>query len=207
MVDPGQVQAVGNALEAADKALGRFPQLTLALDEGLAAILRLGGVDWLRAQQTVNAAALRVKVDQKLSAIADARRTEASASVILSLLADALDEHRDELQDLWAALLANTMVDGGSRVRREYFAILRAMEPEDAHVLRLWGVEGSNGQTARDSVQHKASSMGIDIETYAVATRTLIRLGCLRPTEPSDGAPVAGLAPLGRGFLRACRVT
>lgn len=210
MIDPGQLQALGTAAAAADKALGRFPLVAAALDQGLAAILHFGGVDWLVAQQTVTAASIKAKMDQKLAAIPENRRTEASAAVVLPLLEEALNENRDELQDLWAALLANTMVDGGRRVRREYFAIVRAMEPEDAHVLRLWGDVPRivvNGDPAQQEIQSHLGRLGIDADSYLVAARNLDRLGCIYPVGPDSGLVyVQGLTAFGRGFLRACRV-
>jgi hypothetical protein len=84
-----------------------------------AATLRLVGGDWVEEQQKRNLARMQAKTARILDGIDEARLTAPSPSVVKPLLEAAADESREELQDLWAALLANAMVDGGKRVRRD----------------------------------------------------------------------------------------
>lgn len=62
---------------------------------------------------------------------------EPSVSVVLPMLQTAADEAREELQDLWAALLANAMQKKGASVRRVYFDLVRRFEPADAVLLSV----------------------------------------------------------------------
>ena len=75
-----------------------------------------GGGDWVHEQRRRNIGKMTAKTQRMLEDVAPDRITEPSVSVVIPLLQAAADEGREELQDLWAALLANAMVDGGKRV-------------------------------------------------------------------------------------------
>jgi hypothetical protein len=57
--------------------------------------------------------------------------------MLIPLLQAAADESREELQSLWAALLANAMTDGGHRTRGAFVGALKSMDPADALVLSI----------------------------------------------------------------------
>lgn len=71
-----------------------------------------------------------------LESIDGERISEPSPSVMIPLIAAAATEERAELRDLWARLLANATIDGGWKVRREFFETVAKMEPADAVLFR-----------------------------------------------------------------------
>ena len=101
-------------------------------------LIGLGGADWLHHKRQRNLATLETETAAHLERIAAERRTEPSPSVLVPLLSAATDESRKELQRLWAAFLANAMIDDGSKVRREFFETLRSLEPQDAFLLQVF---------------------------------------------------------------------
>jgi hypothetical protein len=82
---------------------------------------------------------LQASTDKLLDGVASERRSEISGSAFLPLIEVCVDERRHELQALWAALLANAMVDGGRRVRQDFFDVVKRMEPQYALVLKFLG--------------------------------------------------------------------
>src|SRR5579872_7200682 len=84
--------------------------------------------DWLQHKRRRHLAVLEVNTANILEGIAAEGFSEPSPSVVIPLLQAAVDEGRPELQAMWAALLANAMVDDGKRVRRDYFEAVRRME-------------------------------------------------------------------------------
>jgi hypothetical protein len=110
---------------------------------------------------------------------------------------------RDELQDLWAALLANAMIDGGRKVRRDYFDVVRQMEPFDALLLDLVG-RGPDNTGERFNIpdlEREIERLGVAPNECEITLRKLTQLGCAEGRTPV-------LMPLGRGLLEAvpCRL-
>jgi hypothetical protein len=160
-----------------------------------------------------------------LEGIDTERLTEPSPSVLIPLLQAAVDEGRAELQDLWAALLANAMVDGGRRVRRDYFDAVRQMEPMDALVFDIIARRPnphSNEIVTADAdvrfIEHQRMELGILPDDLAIAVAKLVKLGCvferhpipIFPNAASSGPPEPrayppSLTPFGRGLLAACK--
>jgi hypothetical protein len=101
-------------------------------------LVGVGGGDWLFHQRRRHLAKLEAATLTIVKQYEPERRTEPSPSVVLPLFGAAADEAREELQQLWAALLANTMLDGGVRVRRDFIETLRQLEPFDALVLDIF---------------------------------------------------------------------
>ncbi len=118
------VQAAGGIGAYLARVFGSIPENLLNLMVG----------DWLEHKRRRHLADLEERTARHLEGIATERLTEPSPSVLIPLLQAAVDEGRPALQALWAALLANAMVDGGKRVRRDYFEAVRQMEPVDALV-------------------------------------------------------------------------
>jgi len=123
------VKAAGGMGTYLGRVVGSIPDNLLGLIAG----------DWLEHKRRRHLALLEANTARILEGIAEERLTEPSPSVVIPLLQAAVDEGRPELQALWAALLANAMLDGGRRVRRDYFDAVRQMEPSDALVLDLMG--------------------------------------------------------------------
>jgi Abortive infection alpha len=162
------------------------------------------GGDWLHETRRRNIAQLQANTDKLLDAIAVERRTEISGSVFLPLIDACIDEGRPELQALWAALLANAMVDGGRKVRRDFFDAVKRMEPADAHILNALGeIQARGGGNADEwmrQLTHEAKKPGIsDIDLW-VSIEALLELKCFR-LHP---AHLPEVTPFGFALLGAC---
>ncbi len=108
-----------------------------------AELLGLQAEGWLKQRRTRNLARLEAETTRILQGMAKERLTEPSPSVVVPLLQECVDEGRESLQGFWVALLANVMVDGGRKVRREFFEVARRMEPADALLLDIAGMAGA----------------------------------------------------------------
>ncbi len=161
-------------------------------------ILGLVGGDWLHHKRQRHVAVLQVNTQRILEGVAPDRLTEPSPSVIIPLLQAAVDEGRPELQAMWAALMANAMLEGGRKVRRDYFDAVRRMEPVDALYLQV--VAGAPLDPSGSSLMGEANRAGIDSTDQAIAEIKLVQLACMKP------APWPALTAFGRGLLAAVSV-
>ena len=139
--------------------------------------------DRLRQRRTENAIRYQAKTVALLERVDPARISPPSPSVLIPWMTAAADEEREELRDLWAALLANAAVDGGKKVRREFFETLRQMEPFDALVLKLIASssDGAPGTTSRKNLDFRITEQvgaGAAL-SLPVSLDALARLTCL----------------------------
>lgn len=157
------------------------------------------GGDWLHEVRIPNLRRMQGKTAPILDGIDKDRLSAPSPSVVLPLLTAAADETREELQDLWAALLANAMLDGGRKVRRDYFEAVRHMEPADAVLLRvILEVQPPAAEKAALIIS-RARESGLSDNEWQVSLGNLVHLRCCRE------APIV-LTPFGSGLLDACTV-
>jgi hypothetical protein len=140
-VSDNQARAVAEVAKTTGelvKAAGGFSAYIARIFESIPDnLLGLMVGDWLAHKRRRHLAILEANTEGILEGIAADRLTEPSPSVLIPLLQASVDEGRPELQVLWAGLLANAMLDGGKRVRRDYFDAVRQMEPTDAIVLEI----------------------------------------------------------------------
>lgn len=172
-------------------------------------LLGIVGGDWLSHVRTRNVARMQDKTTRLLESINQARISEPSPSLVLPLLQAAVDESREELQDLWAALLANAMIDGGKRIRREFFTTLKKLEPLDVKVLQVARkVSGSSRPdpimkgigNRLDEVYEALERGGEDRDYIALSCDNLARMECIA----LSGQPL--IPTFGRLLLDACEV-
>ncbi len=200
-------KAAGTALVVAAGAGGWLARTVGTIPED---ILGIAGGDWLHQTRRRNLAKMEAKTAKSLDGIDATRRTEASPSVVLPLLEAAADESREELQALWAALLANACLDGGKRVRRAFFDALRTMEPVDALVLELHinrpnrhTSEASSYQRDDEWMITQLAVKGFSQRDLAISTEALQTLKCLARI----GSIVTHHAtPFGLALFEACTV-
>ena len=139
--------------------------------------------DRLRQRRTENAIRYQARTIALLAGVDPARISPPSPSVLIPWMTDAADEERKELCDLWAALLANAALDGGRKVRREFFQTLRQMEPPDAALLEVFPLVPAQPQneTQDGALQRLLSERtgpgGADVH---LSLHALEKLGCLR---------------------------
>jgi hypothetical protein len=162
--------------------------------------------DWLDHKRRRHLAELEANTARILEGIAADRLTEPSPSILIPLLQAAVDEGRRELQALWAAQLANAMVDGGKRVRRDYFEAVRQMEPVDVLVFQFVDdlVSANPAVTPSDILNQtltKANQAGLSQNDTQISLEALTGLKCILRNQ--FGQPI--VTSFGRGLLAACK--
>lgn len=127
-------------------------------------------------------------------------------------------QENDNLQDIWAQLLANA-ADGDSNIeiRRAFLTILRDLSPIDAiNVKKIYDVSdvmdhkgittiGLPDTASARSVED-AHLLGLEA-SIEVSMRNLVRLGLVEATPVFDGGSIVSVVhrtALGREFVRAC---
>lgn len=115
----------------------------------------------------------------------------------LPILIAAADENREELQDLWARLLAATMNPHKSRhFRQEFSSALQRFDPLDAKVMLYFSENG--GALANSAKAKMVEALGISIDELLVSQRNLTNIGFVADYNGIN----TGLMPFGREFLR-----
>jgi len=174
------------------------------------AVLGLAGGDWVQEARKRNRATMQAKTARLLDSIDRERLGAPSVNVVVPLLDAAANESREELQNLWAALLANAMLGGGQKVRRDYFEALRKMETADAILLEIYGRTPKGERLGRGlqevvddlwgAIVPVALKAGLSVAECQISAQALIQSGCVEVNY-------WGLTPFGRGLLDACQVT
>jgi Abortive infection alpha len=155
----------------------------------------LGG-DWLKVRRLENIARIAEKARERL----EARHVDAPEpprlSILLPLLVAAADEEDDELQDIWARLLAAAADPTRARlVRLAFVDTVKNMDPLDVLVLQRLSTPTNPPANA---VADMVSTLGVTQDDVIVSCNNLMELGCV------IGAPGAPrLTPKGRLLLRA----
>jgi hypothetical protein len=210
MITDAQAKAVTAIAETTGKGVDLVRDIGAFLNRTVGTIpadlLRVGGGDWLHEVAERNLARLRARTARLLEEIEPERIAEPSPSLVLPLLQAAADESRERLQELWAALLANALVDGGIRVRRDYFEVVRQMEPLDALLLDIVRRHPVPVATSQDSQRER--EVLLDRETAAVGlagTDLWISVGKLRELRCLDSHWPGALTFFGTGLTAACQ--
>jgi Abortive infection alpha len=121
----------------------------------------------------------------------------ASLSIALPILIAAADESREELQDIWARLLAAAAdPERAKSFRNLFIETVQKLDPCDAIVLRTIAAEG--GASTSISRERIVSSAAVSDDQVLISIANLSRLGLL----PADGMSIY-LSAFGREFLRA----
>ena len=197
----------------AEKAGSWFVEIVQGVPQDLIGVM---GGNWLHHKRRRNLAILEARTAAYLEHVSADRRFEPSSSVLVPLLTAAADESREGLQALWAALLANAMVDEGRKVRREFFDLLRQLEPSDAIVLNLLGHPPlwQRPLDPNEAVVHvarkqqfvlAAESLGLSAAGLEVSLDALGRLHCVK-LIPSGFETVPALTPMATALVSACDV-
>lgn len=203
-ISSDSVSAVAHLGQDVLRAVASLAKIFGKVPEDLVGVI---GGDTLHHHRLRNLATLAAKTDAYLQLIDQARRSEVSLSVAIPLIAAAVDESRRELQDLWAALLANAQLDDGVRVRTIYFDILKGMEPIDAKVLELvsdtprWATREIDPPLGR--LRKAARADNIPETELGISLYTLSKAGLI---YFPDGAAQIFVQPLGQGLLTACKI-
>jgi hypothetical protein len=122
-----------------------------------------------------------------------------SISIALPLLIAAADEDRDELQDIWARLLAAAAdPDRANFFRQQFIEAAKGLDSLDAAVLKGAQNRGG-GNLDRNAMNELAKELQVSIDQIEVSANNLQKLELLAPTH----RPASVVSPFGREFLRA----
>jgi hypothetical protein len=180
------LQGLGGYLK---ETFGTVPQDVVGL---------LGG-DWLRVKRAENIVRIVEKARERLKARGVEPTEPPSLSLLLPILVAAAEESRDELQDIWARLLAAAA--DPSRVKSFRIAFIEAvkkMDPLDAAVLETANrLNSVVNDTARNAIAEKLS---VSRDQADVSITNLEKLGLIISINPPN---VVAVSPFGREFLRA----
>ena len=197
---------VGKSVDALS-GFGKFLEKTVGNIP--ADLIGIAGGDWLHQKRERCLAEMLAKTARLLENIALERRTEPTPAFVQPLLQYAKDESRDVLQDLWAALLANALVDNGARVRRDFFDAVAKMEPNDARLLEAYerlprAQTMTDMQDRQNALIAEIARLKLDPIDISISAKSLQQLGCL-VTHPLVGSTFK-ISDFGIGLLRAVHV-
>jgi len=193
------------ALDSADKLGGFLSKVFGTLPEDVVGII---GADWLHHIRIRNAVKLSQRTEEIIKQRGIKDTIAMSPSIAIPLLESAQDESRDELQELWARLLANGMdPDRSQSVRISIISIVKSFDPLDAIILEKAFLSSKNG-TYCDLVPIR-SELKPTQDEFEISIQNLVRLGCCnRGTTRIEGhnttSEVIEFTPLGREVIKAC---
>jgi hypothetical protein len=180
-------------VQAARDAGGYFAGLLGDLPQDLVSLL-IG--DRVKVWRVERLAKLWENARNRLQEEGIAEPVPPNLKLALPILIAAADENREELQDLWARLLAATMNPNKSRhFRQEFSQALEKFEPIDAKVMNYFGQNG--GSVLENEKDQMARALEISVDELLVSQRNLSIIGFV-----ADQSVRAVLMPLGREFLR-----
>jgi hypothetical protein len=127
------------------------------------------------------------------------KTVQVSPSLAIPLLRAAYDENREQLQDLWAKLLANAMDPKRNTVRLNFIEAVKRMEPLDAQALQKVRTGEQWAPNNRDAF---AQQFKVSSDQMEIAFQNLIAIGCLT-VVPGRGPANPDLTAFGRELMRA----
>ena len=196
-ISDAQAAMVEQALKTLQATGGAVREILGTTPEDLVALL---GGNWLKVQRVENLARLFAKAEERLKR--DGIKVKpASLSVGLPILEAGADESREELQDLWAALLAAAADPAREKsFRNSFIEVVKKMDPLDSSVLIAANKRNapmSGG--GRDSISAELQLSRDQVEV-SIANLQKLELMVQLPTGS------IGVSPLGREFLRVAKV-
>jgi len=145
------------------------------------------------------------KIMQETEAILEQRKVKEprapSEDIAAPLFEAARQQDHEELQHLWAQLLANAMdPERTSRVRQEFVETLKRLHPRDALSLRLFSDE-PDGQLRPNARAALMEKLRLSQDEAQVTLDALEQAKCLFKSSSNVGW---FLTPFGRELMRAC---
>ncbi len=218
-VTDAQAKAIEESAKAGQQALkvleslgGYLNQVFGTVPSDLVGIL---GGDWLKVRRAENLVQILRRAKERLDARGTNPVDPPTLSLTLPLMQAASDENRDELQDIWARLLAAaTDPNRQQSFRTVFIDIAKKMDPLDAVVLQetstkeKW-VKNLIDPKQADIQMHSArvkfrtgmpERLGLSRDEVTVS---LFHLESMNLVENAQQGSDLEVSPLGREFLRA----
>lgn len=188
-----QAKLATKALDVLQGFGGFLRQVLGTVPEDLVGVL---GGDWLKVRRAENLANMLKKAEERLEARDVVETKPANLTLALPLFEAASNEGREELQDLWACLLA-AAVDPkrANDVRAQYVEVVKRMEPLDALVLQKMRERVDYDGAIRE---HFARAFEVNEDQVQVSFDHLSELGCV--SQAVAGRPTT--TALGKELLR-----
>jgi Abortive infection alpha len=162
--------------------------------------------DKLKVQRVENLFRIWEKAKERLSEQGIEVPGPVNRKLALPILAAAADENSDELQDLWARLLAAAMnPDQSKQGRLGFIDALKTLDPLDARVLKRFRNYGTLKIEGRDEI---AEGLGVSPDQVDLSLQNLFKANFLGPRNPNLNLSAFQiptdmvLTPFGREFLR-----
>jgi hypothetical protein len=184
MSDPGsiipvsdeQAKAIQDAIKALRGVGGFLKQILGTVPEDLVGYF---GGDLLKVRRAENAARIIEKAREKLQA-RNATPKRPSISIILPLLIAAADEDRDELQEIWARLLAAAADPArAASFRIHFIEAAKKMGPLDAAALQQVQNPDNHGMVTGNIRNQIAGALKASRDEVDISIDNLANLGLL----------------------------
>jgi hypothetical protein len=189
-----QAKAIQEALKTL-QGLGGFLKETFGtVPEDIVALL---GGNWLKVRRAENLLKILQKSKERLKARGINTHEPASLSIALPLLVAAADESRDELQEIWARLLAaaaDPLRAGAFRLA--FIDAAKRMDPLDAAF--LFTLNKNGGRADGGGRNSMAAELQVSRDQIDVSGSNLRKLELLQLDDQTSV-----FSPFGREFLRA----
>jgi hypothetical protein len=206
VITDAEARAIEASAKAAERAIAAFEGLGGWASKVLGTvpedIVGILGGDWLRVRRSENLANMLWRAIARL----DARKQEPSnpaLSLTIPIMVAAAEESRDELQDIWARLLAAALDPTRQRKFRILFIeVAKKLDPVDAVVLRELGKK-PRIRDVQESVQYRRDFPKLVNLTPDETSVSLSNLGSLRLVDNPPADHQFDVSALGREFLRA----
>jgi hypothetical protein len=167
-------------------------------------IVSLLGGDYLRVRRAENLFRTIEKAKKRLED-RGVKHPDAPPSLAIPIMIAAADESRDELQEIWAALLAAAADPNKSKAfRLRFIDIVKRLDPIDPLVLGRLAPAGPPYVDLRN-LSEVAGSLGVQPDEVAVSLVNLETLGLayrLSSRDDHPNYPIMDSTPLGRELLR-----
>jgi Abortive infection alpha len=162
--------------------------------------LLFSGGDWLKVRRAENLLGTLQKMQERLKK-RGIKPEKVSLFRALPILIAAADESIDELQELWAKLLAAAADPQRAKsFRIAFINVAKLMDPLDAVILEKVGA--SNVLISGTVRNDLAAKLNLSRDQLDVSLAHLIELNLMWGTTIGP-TPDATVAPLGREFLKA----
>jgi Abortive infection alpha len=200
-VSDEQAKAIQEALKTLQGLGGYMKQTFGTVPQDIVGLL---GGDYLKVRRAENLFRMIEKTKKKLED-AHVDRADVPPSLSIPIMIAAADESRDELLDLWAALLAAAAdPEKSSWFRIKFIEVVKQLDPLDPLVLQ--SVAGLRPKYPDlQNLNNISQPLGRTHDEVAVSLANLEAVGLASRVSPRDDSPnyhFVETTPLGRELLR-----
>jgi hypothetical protein len=194
-----EAKAIQEALKTL-RGLGEFLDKTFCIH--LQNLVGYLGGDWLGVRRLENLDHILEKTQERMRARGAEVPKAASLSITLPILVAAAEESRDELQDLWARLLAAAADPSRAKsFRIAFIDAAKKMDPVDAAALQSAHDQAAGAVLNMEIRRRVSGHLKVSLDELDVSLRNLASLGMLQRTNQYNELEMV-FTSFGREFLR-----